>query len=77
MDLINNPMTAEDKKAFFEEYYRVQDTGTEEDVIAVLKKFPVDPALALAIKDVFGLQYLEGFNLAEAIEAYGEERLKN
>ncbi len=75
MELINNPMTTEGKKALFEEYHRVLDSGmSDDDALSVVKKFPLDPALALAIKDVFGIEYLEGYNLAEAIETYGKEQ---
>ena len=50
----------------------------EETFYELMKKVPLDPHVASAVKDVMGIDYLLNgeFNLSKAVKKYGQEWLE-
>ncbi len=53
------------------------EAGDRKKALEIAKQVPIQPGVANAFKQVYGVKYLvdAGFDLSEAIEKYGEEWL--
>ena len=60
------------KKIVFSQLISAMESGDEQKFNQLVKKLPVEPATAFAIKEVWGVEALTGYNLDEARLAYGE-----
>jgi len=50
--------------------------GDYEKEVSLARKFPLSPHLAKAARDIFGVKYLEGWDLSEAEATYGKDWLE-
>ncbi len=62
MDIITKALTA-------------AQAGDHQEELRLARQFPLSPHLAKAAKEIFGVKYLEGWDLSEAEAAYGKDWL--
>ncbi len=68
-------LTHEEINSILSQAMEASRQGDREKYLEIMKPIPTAPWLALAIKEVFGAEYLEGRNLTEAEAEYGKDWL--
>ncbi len=60
------------KELVFSKLIQAMEVGDKQKINQLAKELPLEPATALAIKKVWGMEALKGYNLDEARLVYGE-----
>ncbi len=68
-------LTHEEKVAITTQAMEASRQGDREKYLEIMKPIPMAAWLALAVKEVFGAEYLEGRNLTRAEAEYGKDWL--
>lgn len=68
-------LTHEQKVDFVYKSIDAAARGDEEEAMRLAKQKPLTPWVAKGLKEVFGAQYLEGWDLSEAEAEYGKDWL--
>ncbi len=70
-------MGKEERAQLFDQYLEMCDAGNREKADDILIRIPLSPWLAKVVKKRLGIQYMReaGFNLSDAVDAFGMEWL--
>jgi hypothetical protein len=67
--------TPEQELEIIEQSTAAAARGDEEEAMRITQQMPLVPWLAKALKEIFGKEYLEGWDLSEAEAVYGKDWL--
>lgn len=68
-------LTHDEKVAITTKAMEACRQGDHEKYLEIMKPIPTAPWFALAVKEIFGAEYLEGYNLSAAEAEYGKDWL--
>lgn len=68
-------MTEKEKAAITVKAIALREAGKQDEAMALFKSVPMPPFLAKITKEKMGVEYLDGWNLAEAEAKFGPDWL--
>lgn len=70
-------LTMEEKTEIIKASLEASEAGDEEEELRLLRMLPMAPHLAMAAKEVYGVDYVKGsgWDLSDANEEFGDGRL--
>jgi hypothetical protein len=68
-------LTEEQEYEILDKAIDAQKAGDEEEASRLARQLPVPPWLAKAVKEIFGVEYLQGRDLSLAEAEYGSDWL--
>lgn len=68
-------LTHDEKLQIITQSRLADERGDEAEAKRILQQIPTAPWLAKAMKEVFGAEYLEGYDLSEAEAEFGKDWL--
>lgn len=70
-------LTHDERLEILQEFHKALKVGDDEQASAIIRKIPLAPPVAMATKEVFGVDFLKnlGFDLSEAEAEYGKNWL--
>jgi hypothetical protein len=68
-------LTRDQEMEIIDQYFAARNRGESDESLKIIQRFPLAPHLALAAKEIFGIEYLQGWDLSEAEAKYGKNWL--